>query len=491
MERKETDTAAAGSAPKARESHGTGDLISRLPDDILCVIISLLPTKEGGRTQALSRRWRHLWRSAPLNLEVCTYFRSLFPSRVPPSVVSKVLSRHPGPARRFDFPVVSAAGGDLYYELESWFHSRALANLQELDIRHGQASSSLPSSSYPPQLLRSLLRSASTLLVVKITCIDFPDQITPPMSFPLLKQLSLATLSISGDVFHGLLSGCHALESLLLSEVRAAGCLRVSSSTLRRIGLQVNLHGRTELVIEDAPRLERLLLLGNHRDACRLCVRIMSAPELEILGPVTPDFSRLQLFQVPASQLPAFLHTDHHRVFQVHCFLLQGLLSPVSPANSMRTVKVLAVGSYYSQLNALLCVLRWFPCLEKLYVIFFWSYQMDKKSESQYEHDPLHPIECLETHLKKVVLQGYSGYMQEVDFPRFFVLNAKVLNTIEFQPYGICNSEMVANLHRMLHVGNRASRDVHFEFSTYTDLPDFHLKSHIHDMSVGDPFRYP
>ena len=49
------------------------------------------------------------------------------------------------------------------------------------------------------------------------------------------------------------------------------------------------------------------------------------------------------------------------------CFL-QGM-SPVSSANSIRTVKVLALGcSNNPQLNAILDVLRWFPCLEKLYV---------------------------------------------------------------------------------------------------------------------------
>ena len=42
------------------------DFISSLPDDMLLVIIGLLPTKSAVRTALLSRRWRRV----PLNLSV-------------------------------------------------------------------------------------------------------------------------------------------------------------------------------------------------------------------------------------------------------------------------------------------------------------------------------------------------------------------------------------------------------------------------------------
>ena len=146
-------------APGERESSGIAaqrarigdcgetadDFISRLPDAVLCTIISLLPTKDGGRTPVLSCQWRHLWRSAPLNLEVSTRPPDAdadaagpvpTSSRVPPSVVSEILAKHPGPARRFSFHCHGA--DDLCAQAESWLRSRALANLQELDISYAK-----------------------------------------------------------------------------------------------------------------------------------------------------------------------------------------------------------------------------------------------------------------------------------------------------------------------------------------------------------------
>ncbi|KAM3309641.1 hypothetical protein ACQJBY_030741 [Aegilops geniculata] len=156
-------------------------------------------------------------------------------------------------------------------------------------------------------------------------------------------------------------------------------------------------------------------------------------------------------------------------------------MGPASSANSMSTVKVLAVGCYSYRLNAVLDILRWFPCLGKLYVTF--------GTQNLPHYDRPHPMECLETHLKEVVLKYFSGYEQQIDFARFFVLNAKVLNKIEFHVReDHYNNEFVARQHTLLQPEKRASRDARFEFRKTRGSVDYHASKHIHDMSVADPF---
>jgi hypothetical protein len=73
------------------------DFISSLPDDMLTVIISLLPIKYGARTTALSRRWSPLWLSTPLDLldahELCHGYRKSL------DAFSQILGSHHGPIR--------------------------------------------------------------------------------------------------------------------------------------------------------------------------------------------------------------------------------------------------------------------------------------------------------------------------------------------------------------------------------------------------------
>uniref|UniRef100_A0ACD5Z6V7 Uncharacterized protein n=2 Tax=Avena sativa TaxID=4498 RepID=A0ACD5Z6V7_AVESA len=432
-----------------QSSNCDGDIISGLPDAILGTIISLLPTKEGARTQAISCRWRPLWRTAPLNLEVD---RTLCPDpceRACASIVSRILSDHSGPARRFCCPSIHLDDEDDHALVDGWF--RSLTNLQELDVSFVRRS---PRPETDRALASSLLRVASTLVVAKIGGCNFSREIVPSSVFPRLKDLQLHYVSLSEEFVHGVLSGCRALESLLLWNIFAAGRIRIScisSPTLRSIGFSL-CTGRAELVIEDTPRLERLLtpFAGSGGDT----LQVTGAPKLEILGPLSPTVE-----------------------------VFQGMM-PISLTNSMHTVKVLALTSG-PQLNVVLDVLKCFPSLEKLYVILQKDFKMGVKHGSH--HDPLDQVKCLGNHLTEMVLLNYYGCEQEVEFAKFFVLNAPVLKNIKFRVPKNYNNEWVAIQQRMLQVNNRASRDAEFEFRCGLDSFINYLA--IHDLSLTDPFE--
>ncbi|WVZ85754.1 hypothetical protein U9M48_032641 [Paspalum notatum var. saurae] len=61
-------------AKRAREEGISGDLLSALPDGLLHAILSFVPAQQAVRTSALSRRWRHLWRTAPcVNIDAAEF----------------------------------------------------------------------------------------------------------------------------------------------------------------------------------------------------------------------------------------------------------------------------------------------------------------------------------------------------------------------------------------------------------------------------------
>ena len=111
------------------------DFISSLPDDMLLVIIGPLPTKSAVRTALLSRWWRPLWRRTPLNLTVDSCLCDGDCKRM--AAVSKILSSHPGPARRLDIRMFST-NCKVQPKFDEWFLSPALDQLEELSFEAGR-----------------------------------------------------------------------------------------------------------------------------------------------------------------------------------------------------------------------------------------------------------------------------------------------------------------------------------------------------------------
>ncbi|XP_020186585.1 putative F-box/FBD/LRR-repeat protein At1g66290 [Aegilops tauschii subsp. strangulata] len=398
----------ASTAIMDRGDHACVDHISSLPDEILGSIISLIPVKETTRTTVLSSRWRHLWRSAPLNLAVDKDLCMKESEWI--SIVSMILAAHPGPARRLCLynPLKIDIGRDLYAKFDGWFRSPALDGLEELDY----CWSDKPPRTLPLPL--PVLRFASSLRIAIIGGCDFPEiNAAPALSFPRLKHLKLYGIHISEGTLHHLLAGCTVLEGLELRRIRGLSSIRIVSPTLRSIGVCVSTFNQydeallfRELVIEDAPCLERLMQAGWYGPRT---IRVIMAPKLTVLGYLSKTISKLVIGTIIIKEM-----------------------IPIRLTEVVRTVKVLTLESIGPNLDSVVGLLRCFPCIEKLYVQS--CFRNDMKNVRQY--DTFDPIECLDVHLKAVVLNAYEGKTPDVTFAKFFVLNAKVLKVMKFGAYG-------------------------------------------------------
>ncbi|KAF6992426.1 hypothetical protein CFC21_009414 [Triticum aestivum] len=432
------------------------DLISRLPDAVLGTVVSLLPTKDGARTQALSRRWRHLWRSAdaPLNLAAAPDLAGDDDSLA--ALVSRILSGHPGPARRLSLRL--AFSPDSLGEADGWFRSASLAGLQDLEVTNLDWGSHY---SLPPH---PLARFAPTLCALRLGGCRFPGPAAPPPRFPHLKQIMLFNVGISEDSLQSVISSCAVLQSISLHNM-SFGRLCISSPTLRSIAFypprdEGVVAAFRELVIDDAPCLERLLPI--YPDDGPVTIRVIRAPKLEVLGFLSQGIPRLHLGTT----------------------LFQRMIV-VTMTTKMRALKILVL-ECAPNLDFVVDFLKCFPCLEKLYVIF----SEGRNTNIAGKYDQLDPIECLELHLKEVVLKNYcGGHRLYIDFAKFFLLNAKVLRKMEigarYSYKSNCNiDDWTCYLRRQLQAENRASRDARVEVK----VNKFTRHVRTHDLSVDDPF---
>lgn len=189
----------------------------------------------------------------------------------------------------------------------------------------------------------------------------------------------------------------------------------------------------------------------------------------------------------------------------------------------MQTVMILALVSVGPNLDSVVDFLKCFPNLEKLYVrvslclcqnaclgpinivscgilllaalqllsyffLLIFQCELQKTMKNVWVYNALDPIECIERRLKKVVLKNYHGMRPDVDFAKFFVLNAKVLKRMEFETHNNCTEKWLANQHRRLKLEDKASRGAEFKFKTGCSGPSPFLM-YTHSLLKVDPFN--
>lgn len=272
-------------------SHGL-DLISFLPDCILMFILSFLPVNDAARTSILSSQWRHLWTLVPLHLDMS----ALHPECSNPSwtgrdydawrvrAANQILSVHRGP-----IPTASLWG---YFpgnaDIGRWVQTLIGRGVQDLALCCADMDRFYP---LPIPIL-----SCRSLLALKLSHCQFPDPPQPLPTLVNLRDLAFYFCVLTDDIISILLSCCLSLHSLVIT-----GCMGLRSIRIRSPSLQsFTLNGSSDygneiddLIIEDAPNLERLML---HRSVARDSqVRILNTPKLELLGIVNTAIKMLEM----------------------------------------------------------------------------------------------------------------------------------------------------------------------------------------------------
>ncbi|CAN6203591.1 unnamed protein product [Urochloa humidicola] len=196
-----------------------------------------------------------------------------------------------------------------------------------------------------------------------------------------------------------------------------------------------------------------------------LRVSVITAPNLETLGPLGDRDIQSRL------ALPYVIIQS--------CWRRK--LYAINSTTPACTVKNLAVNIFTLSLDVIIDLMRCFPCLEKLYI---QSHQGGENNLWCRKHRDLI------IRLKTVVLNNYRGIKSQVNFATFFVLNAKMLESMRFQ--GGCYNEQkwfLADQHRLLQLEKRASRDARFYFTSKRCQHDFMHINHACDLSTTDPFE--
>ncbi|KAG7548410.1 F-box domain [Arabidopsis suecica] len=164
------------------------DLLSNLPDELLCDILSLLTTKEAALTSVLSKRWRNLIAFVPnLDIDDCEFLhpevrkeerddiRQLFMD-----FVDRVVLQGNSPIKKFS--LFCASRGDNCHQCPKVFENKKLV---KLELTHG----------------------------FDIRCFD------RSIFLPILKTLVLGSVLLSVDKFEILLHALPALEELVLDSI--------------------------------------------------------------------------------------------------------------------------------------------------------------------------------------------------------------------------------------------------------------------------------
>ncbi|MFS7931180.1 putative F-box domain, leucine-rich repeat domain superfamily, F-box-like domain superfamily [Helianthus anomalus] len=209
------------------------DMISNLPDSILQMILSGLPTtEEAVRTSILSTRWRYLWTSLPsLDLD-CTLILTNSKRNEFKEFVKRVLVDQ---TRDLDSFRLCCKDIDMS-TIRLWIHAAVMRKVKLFNLFFCPRVDERKVIELPHSLV-----TCDSLEVLKLYLFSFPLSLPSATGFPALRALQLNNVQLwNDDSVEQFLNSCPLLEDLILINcvLHSLDDLCISSPSLKTLSIQ-------------------------------------------------------------------------------------------------------------------------------------------------------------------------------------------------------------------------------------------------------------
>uniref|UniRef100_A0A803LPN4 F-box domain-containing protein n=1 Tax=Chenopodium quinoa TaxID=63459 RepID=A0A803LPN4_CHEQI len=359
------------------------DLISDLPDAVLHLIFSLIPTKFVITASSISKRWRqvsadHLEYASNLD------FVEEFSKHQSPNQFADNLSRILciNKSEKIDkFKLLFSPRNEEHKSKAiSWIRFATSRGVEEIDFdfcRHIYIhflSSAHVNNKREVFELPDFLFDSKTLITVKLSrCIlGLPEEYA---GFGSLQTLCLKEVNVTDSMLESLLCNCKLLEVLVLKECGSLTSIRILSATrLKRLTVY-ECYNASVLEIS-GPNILSLLISAGHLDACR--VEDMVNLEELFIGTRGDEFGG---------------------VF----YLFMKILSDLAHVRSLSL--------YFGHL-----VLSTLAEEED----FIWEFRKPY----------IKPVDCIFNNLRTVTLSNFRGTSSDIELAEYFLLRAPILESM-------------------------------------------------------------
>ncbi|XXG83417.1 hypothetical protein AAC387_Pa10g1176 [Persea americana] len=409
--------------------HGSGDMISNLPEDVMNLIFVRLPIRDAVRTSILSKNWRYKWVRIPDVVFDKDSLKESASDMEHAHAVDQVLSLHVGPILKFScmYFVPSCS------HIDHWIMHLSRNEIKKiiLLIGDGEDRYDVPSSIFDCQKLCHL-ELFNCILKVPPTFKGFHN----------LKVLNL-NVSISGPAIECLISKSPLLERLKLKTCRYIWLLNIHAPNLRYLEVEGIFRN---LSLGSSPLLTDVSIKKYFRPSY-----LPSKYGSYIKPPNSNNFIRFigWLHGIERIALKG-------RFLQFLC--LGNVPEKLSAPYEHLMYLHIDITLNPKELLATLCLLRSSPNLKKLEVEY-WSYGgadddlSGKEAEFWGEETP---FDFSLSHLQTVEITGLTASFN-LEFIRYILSNAPVLETMKIYTNRRVEIEEVSRILAELFLFRRAS----------------------------------